>query len=118
MPGDVIFTVTASRTDCARTRRCRRSSLSWPKEASGHDERLTCAEVVRRLLDEKTWGGADGGVGDFPPGHATRQAGLVLVDTKYEFGRAPDGTVMLIDRCTPRTLPVWKLDTYQESFEG
>ncbi len=25
------------------------------------------------------------------------QRGLLLVDTKYEFGKAPDGTIMLVD---------------------
>ena len=27
--------------------------------------------------------------------------GLILVDTKYEFGKAPDGSILLIDEVKP-----------------
>jgi phosphoribosylaminoimidazole-succinocarboxamide synthase len=43
---------------------------------------------------------------------------LVLVDTKYEFGRAPDGQVLLIDEVhTPDSSRFWKASSYQERFE-
>lgn len=46
-----------------------------------------------------------------------RKAGLILVDTKYEFGIAPDGSVMLIDEVhTPDSSRYWKADTYEEQF--
>jgi len=42
-----------------------------------------------------------------------REAGLILVDTKYEFGRAPDGSVLLIDEVhTPDSSRYWKADSY------
>jgi phosphoribosylaminoimidazole-succinocarboxamide synthase len=89
---------------------------------SGHDERLTCAEVVGRgLLDEKTWEQVQAAALEiFRQGQAVAlAAGLILVDTKYEFGRAPDGQVMLIDEAhTPDSSRFWKLDTYQERFEA
>src|SRR4029079_5236183 len=56
---------------------------------TGHDERLTCAEVVeRRLLDSQTWEQVQASaLAIFRHGQAVaRNAGLVLVDTKYEFG--------------------------------
>jgi len=44
-----------------------------------------------------------------------RKAGLLLADTKYEFGLASDGSVMLIDELhTPDSSRYWELDTYKE----
>ena len=46
-----------------------------------------------------------------------QKAGLILVDTKYEFGRLPDGEVVLIDEVhTPDSSRFWKADTYPERF--
>ncbi len=43
------------------------------------------------------------------------QAGLILVDTKYEFGRAPDGRVVLIDEVhTPDSSRFWKQSSYAD----
>ena len=43
------------------------------------------------------------------------EAGLILVDTKYEFGRAPDGRVMIIDEVhTPDSSRYWKADNYAQ----
>jgi len=89
-------------------------------DANGHDERLTCAEVVERgLLDAATWDQVQtAALSVFRQGQAAAQAaGLVLVDTKYEFGRDADGSVMLIDEVhTPDSSRFWKLDTYQQRF--
>lgn len=89
--------------------------------ATGHDERLTCAEVVERnLLDARTWEQAQAAArAIFKRGQTVAQrAGLILVDTKYEFGRAPDGRVLLIDEThTPDSSRFWKADTYRECFE-
>jgi phosphoribosylaminoimidazole-succinocarboxamide synthase len=68
--------------------------------ATGHDERLTCAEVVEKgLLEAKIWDQVQAAaLAVFKCGQeAAQKAGLVLVDTKYEFGLTDDGTVMLID---------------------
>jgi phosphoribosylaminoimidazole-succinocarboxamide synthase len=41
--------------------------------------------------------------------------GLILVDTKYEFGRAPDGRIVLIDEIhTPDSSRFWFRSSYQE----
>jgi phosphoribosylaminoimidazole-succinocarboxamide synthase len=83
---------------------------------TGHDERLTCAEVVTRgLLDATTWDEVQAAaLALFQRGQdIARRAGLILVDTKYEFGRAPDGHVMLIDEVhTPDSSRFWQTDTY------
>lgn len=41
--------------------------------------------------------------------------GLILVDTKYEFGLTPEGEVMLIDEIhTPDSSRYWQVKTYEE----
>ncbi|MEJ5310169.1 MAG: phosphoribosylaminoimidazolesuccinocarboxamide synthase [Anaerolineae bacterium] len=80
------------------------------------DERITCAEVVERgLLDAETWEQVQAAaLAIFTRGQAiARQGGLILVDTKYEFGRAPDGRVVLIDEVhTPDSSRFWVAETY------
>jgi phosphoribosylaminoimidazole-succinocarboxamide synthase len=45
-----------------------------------------------------------------------RQKGLILVDTKYEFGLL-NGRLILIDEIhTPDSSRFWKLDSYQDRF--
>lgn len=87
---------------------------------TGHDERLTCAEVTSRgLLDERTWEYVQRCALDiFRRGQeAAAAAGLILVDTKYEFGRRADGRILLIDEVhTPDSSRYWKMDTYPERF--
>nr|XP_017245859.1 PREDICTED: phosphoribosylaminoimidazole-succinocarboxamide synthase, chloroplastic [Daucus carota subsp. sativus] len=45
--------------------------------------------------------------------------GLILVDTKYEFGKSRDGTVMLIDEVhTPDSSRYWIAHSYEERFKN
>jgi|SRR3989344_6123631 len=45
--------------------------------------------------------------------------GLILVDTKYEFGMGEDGKLTLIDEVhTPDSSRYWKADTYQARFDA
>lgn len=87
---------------------------------TGHDERLTCAEVVERgFLGAQTWEATQAAaLAIFKRGQVVaRRAGLILVDTKYEFGCGPDGSVMLIDEVhTPDSSRFWKADSYAERF--
>jgi phosphoribosylaminoimidazole-succinocarboxamide synthase len=88
--------------------------------AGAHDERLTCAEVTEKgLLDGPTWDRVQSAaLAIFKRGQELAcKAGLILVDTKYEFGRAPDGRVLLIDEVhTPDSSRFWKADTYEARF--
>jgi len=90
--------------------------------AGMHDERLTCAEVVESgLMDQANWEVVqEAALAVFKRGQElARKAGLILVDTKYEFGRTPDGQVMLIDEVnTPDSSRFWKADTYEERFQA
>jgi len=87
---------------------------------TGHDERLTCAEVVEKgLLDKQTWDQVQSAaLAVFKRGQeVARKAGMILVDTKYEFGYAADGSVVLIDEVhTPDSSRFWRADTYEERF--
>ena len=88
---------------------------------TGHDERLTCRQVTEQgLLDPSTWERVQAAaLALFKQGQATAaRAGMILVDTKYEFGRAPDGKILLIDEVhTPDSSRFWKASNYQERFE-
>jgi phosphoribosylaminoimidazole-succinocarboxamide synthase len=83
---------------------------------SGHDERLTCAEVVEKgYLDKATWDQVQAAaMAIFKRGQVLAlETGLILVDTKYEFGRTTDGRVMLIDEVhTPDSSRFWKSNNY------
>jgi phosphoribosylaminoimidazole-succinocarboxamide synthase len=92
---------------------------------SGHDERLTCAEVVSKgILDAETWEQVQAAaLAIFKRGQELAQnAGLILVDTKYEFGRTPDpkgrdGRILLIDEVhTPDSSRFWKANSYEIRF--
>jgi phosphoribosylaminoimidazole-succinocarboxamide synthase len=89
---------------------------------TGHDERLTCAEVVEKgLLDSQTWDQVQSAaLAIFKRGQEiANQAGMILVDTKYEFGRAADGSVVLIDEVhTPDSSRFWRADSYEERFSA
>ncbi len=44
--------------------------------------------------------------------------GIILVDTKYEFGMTPEGEIVLIDEIhTPDSSRFWFADEYEERFE-
>jgi len=87
---------------------------------TGHDERLTCAEVVSKgFLDATTWDFLQtAALAIFKRGQqVAQQAGLLLVDTKYEFGRSADGKILLIDEVhTPDSSRFWKADSYATKF--
>jgi phosphoribosylaminoimidazole-succinocarboxamide synthase len=82
----------------------------------GHDERITSAEVVQLgLATEAQWARiSEAAIALFQFGQAlARRAGLILVDTKYEFGVAPDGEIVLIDEIhTPDSSRFWLADSY------
>lgn len=87
---------------------------------TGHDERLTCAEVVEKgLLPAELWDEVQvAALALFKRGQQVAdKAGLILVDTKYEFGLDPTGKLLLIDEVhTPDSSRFWKADTYAELF--
>jgi phosphoribosylaminoimidazole-succinocarboxamide synthase len=88
--------------------------------ATHHDERLTCDEVVEKgILDKHTWDQVQSAaLAFFERGQSVaRLAGILLVDTKYEFGRTAEDRLVLIDEIhTPDSSRFWKADTYEQRF--
>lgn len=81
-----------------------------------HDERLTSAEVVERgLVAPDLWEEIQqAALAIFKRGQeVARRAGLILVDTKYEFGLI-DGRPALIDEIhTPDSSRFWVAESYE-----
>lgn len=80
-----------------------------------HDERLTRDEILSRgLIDKALWEQIEhAAITIFTRGQQiAQQAGLLLVDTKYEFGLI-DGQLSLIDEVhTPDSSRYWTIDSY------
>lgn len=54
---------------------------------------------------------------EFGQGHCADR-GLILVDTKYEFGKTPDGQIVVIDEIhTPDSSRFWFAESYQARFD-
>jgi phosphoribosylaminoimidazole-succinocarboxamide synthase len=89
-------------------------------EDGGHDEPLTPDEIVaRELLPAPLWHEVQGtALAVFARGQElARRAGLVLVDTKYEFGLV-DGRLTLIDEVhTPDSSRFWTQESYEAGGE-
>lgn len=89
-----------------------------PAGSSAHDEPLTWAEVVeRRLVDAARWEHVTAvALEVFRRGQqVAAEAGLILVDTKYEFGLSGDGELLLVDEVhTPDSSRYWVADSYDE----
>lgn len=95
---------------------------STKAEQGDHDESVSREELLSRTditeaqFDEM----ADYAMGLFNFG--TQEAasrGLILVDTKYEFGMSPDGKIMLIDEVhTPDSSRYWYADDFEQRFEA
>lgn len=87
----------------------------------GHDEPLTVADVLQRgLMEPKLWGETvEAALQLFRRGQeVAARAGLILADTKYEFGTVDgdgkDGSLMLIDEMhTPDSSRYWVAATYE-----
>jgi phosphoribosylaminoimidazole-succinocarboxamide synthase len=83
-----------------------------------HDEPLSPAEVTERgLVSQPVWGKVlDAAVAIFVRGQqVAHSSGLVLVDTKYEFGLDDDGEVVLIDEVhTPDSSRYWEAATLED----
>ncbi|MBM1171246.1 phosphoribosylaminoimidazolesuccinocarboxamide synthase [Microvirga arabica] len=88
----------------------------------GHDEPLTPAEIVEQnLLTREQWQTvSDYALALFAKGREmARERGLILVDTKYEFGIDENGTIMIADEIhTPDSSRYWFLESYGQRFEA
>jgi phosphoribosylaminoimidazole-succinocarboxamide synthase len=94
---------------------------STKADKGGHDESVSREEVLKRglLKPEEFEEAAQMCAKLFAFGQAeAAKRGLILVDTKYEIGRRPDGTLCFIDEIhTPDSSRYWYADDYQPRFD-
>lgn len=85
-----------------------------------HDEKISAEEVVERnLMTQEQWDYvADKALKLFERGtEVAAKNGLILVDTKYEFGYDEEGNIYLIDEIhTPDSSRFWIAESYEEQF--
>ncbi len=88
----------------------------------GHDEPLSPDEIVENgLLTVDQWKTVSGyALALFARGQSlAAERGLILVDTKYEFGTDEDGRIILADEIhTPDSSRYWMADTYATRLEN
>jgi phosphoribosylaminoimidazole-succinocarboxamide synthase len=86
----------------------------------GHDEPLTAAEIIDQgLLTQAQWDRvASVALALFARGQElAAERGLILVDTKYEFGTDTAGNILLADEIhTPDSSRYWRADGYEEAL--
>lgn len=91
------------------------------KEESGHDQRLTEKEILQsRIVSPKVWKQMKKvALKLFDRGtRICSKAGIILVDTKYEFALDNKGKLILIDEVhTPDSSRFWIKKTYNERFK-
>jgi phosphoribosylaminoimidazole-succinocarboxamide synthase len=90
-------------------------------DAGDHDAPLSPEDILRRgLLSREHWDQvSDYALRLFARGQAmAAERGLILADTKYEFGLDGDGRIVLADEIhTPDSSRYWLASSYQERFE-
>jgi len=94
------------------------------KATSGHDENISEADAARLLGEPLVTKLRELTLALYAVGHAHADAcGIILADTKFEFGLTPDGGILLIDEAmTPDSSRYWPKDGYapgrpQPSFD-
>jgi phosphoribosylaminoimidazole-succinocarboxamide synthase len=85
------------------------------KAEQGHDENVTFDHVVRALGRETAERLRQASLALYNAGRAyAAERGIIIADTKFEFGTAADGTLMVIDEIlTPDSSRFWPADRYQ-----
>jgi phosphoribosylaminoimidazole-succinocarboxamide synthase len=85
------------------------------KAESGHDENITVGRMREILGDEVTRQLESMTRAVYTLGEKiSREHGIIIADTKFEFGRDRDGRVILIDEVmTPDSSRFWAADVYK-----
>jgi len=94
------------------------------KAETGHDENVTFAHVARALGGESAERLRSVSLALYEAGRRyAAERGIIIADTKFEFGTAPDGQLLVIDEIlTPDSSRFWPADRYtpgrgQPSFD-
>jgi len=85
------------------------------KEASGHDENITESRFESIIGEESARELKRRALAIYSAASEYAAArGIIIADTKFEFGRDPDGNILLIDEVlTPDSSRFWSADTYE-----
>ena len=87
-----------------------------------HDVSMSPQEIIQRgVVTQEQWNElAEKSLALFKRGaKIAGENGVILVDTKYEFGLTPEGEIILIDEIhTPDSSRFWIADTYEEKFKA
>ncbi len=89
------------------------------KADEGHDVNIDFTELARQIGEPNAARGRDHAIALYTYAHNyLYQRGLVLSDTKFEFGIDPDGEVILIDEIlTPDSSRFWLKESYTPESE-
>ncbi len=85
------------------------------KAETGHDENITIARMREIIGDEATYTLESMTRAVYTLGEKiSRDQGIIIADTKFEFGRDADGRIILIDEVmTPDSSRFWAADVYK-----
>jgi len=85
------------------------------KAETGHDENITVARMRAVVGDEVAYELESMARAIYTLGEKIgREQGIIIADTKFEFGRDRDGRIILIDEVmTPDSSRFWAADTYK-----
>jgi phosphoribosylaminoimidazole-succinocarboxamide synthase len=85
------------------------------KAETGHDENITVARMREVVGEEVAYTLESMARAIYTLGEKlSRDQGIIIADTKFEFGRDRDGHIILIDEVmTPDSSRFWAVDTYQ-----
>ncbi|MBA0865536.1 hypothetical protein Goshw_013080 [Gossypium schwendimanii] len=96
--------------------------LTPTTKAEDHDVPVTPDEIIERgLMTQDEFDEArEKALSLFEYGQRVAlERGLILVDTKYEFGKSSDGSILLIDEVhTPDSSRYWISNSYEERFQN
>jgi phosphoribosylaminoimidazole-succinocarboxamide synthase len=89
------------------------------KEESGHDINISFEEAARRIGRETATTLRDRTLALYTKAaDYARERGVIIADTKFEFGRLPDGSLILVDEVlTPDSSRFWPADTYEPGHD-
>jgi phosphoribosylaminoimidazole-succinocarboxamide synthase len=85
------------------------------KAETGHDENVTLERVERDLGSALAHELRERSIAIYSEGRRVAEAaGIIIADTKFEFGRTYDGSILLIDEVmTPDSSRFWPRETYE-----
>ena len=89
------------------------------KAASGHDENLTFQQACRTVGEDLMTRLRDRSIALYDRGRVhAEQRGIILADTKFEWGTTDDGRLILIDEVlTPDSSRFWPADQYEPGHD-